>query len=103
MRLHLLRREEGRFFNGGLPHSHDYFMAKLPDLLANPDRMGTGLHGHPRWSKIPEALVCSGWIGSGTASVYDLAVLVEGAVMAPDVPKVDADRGPDPGTSVRAL
>jgi hypothetical protein len=29
----------------------------------------------------------------------DFAFLVEGAVMAPDVPQVDSNRDPDPGTS----
>jgi hypothetical protein len=47
----------------------------------------------------PEALVHSGRMGSEPASVYDLAVLVERAVMAPDVPKVDPDRHPGLGPS----
>jgi hypothetical protein len=49
--------------------------------------------------EIPEVLVHSGRMGSEPASVYDLAVLVERAVMAPDVPKVDPDRHPGLGTS----
>jgi hypothetical protein len=74
-------------------------MAKLLDLLADPDRVGPGLHGNSGSFQIPEALVHSGRVGSETASVYHLAVFVERAVMAPDVPKVDPDRYPDLGTS----
>ena len=69
-------------------------MAKLLDLLADPDRVGSSFHGNPRWSKIPEPLAYSGRVGPETASVYHLAVFAECAVMAPDVPKVDPDRYP---------
>jgi len=78
-------------------------MARFLDLLADPDRMGTGFYGNPDSIQVPEALVYSGWIGSETALIYDLVVLVEGAVMAPDVPQVHADRGPNLGTSVGTL
>ena len=74
-------------------------MTKLPNLLADPDRVGSSFHGDPRWFNIPETLVDSGRVGSETTSVYDFAVLVERAVMAPDVPKVDPDRHPGLGTS----
>ena len=39
----------------------------------------------------------TGWIGSGLG--LRLAVFVERAVMAPDIPKIDPDRHPDPGAS----
>jgi hypothetical protein len=78
---------------------HDHLMAKFLDLLADPDRMGSGFHGNSNSFEIPKALVYSGRVGSEAVSVYDLAVFVERAVMAPDVPKVDPDRYPNPGTS----
>jgi hypothetical protein len=68
---------------------HDHLMDKFLDLLADPDRMGSGFHGNSNSSEIPKALVYSGRVGSEAASVYDLALFVERAVMAPDVPKVD--------------
>ena len=40
----------------------------------------------------------SGRVGSEAASVYDLAVFVESAVMAPDIPEVDPGRYPNLGT-----
>src|ERR1017187_4212583 len=79
--------------------SHDPLMAELPNLFADPDRVRSSFHSDPRASNIPEALVDSGWVGPEPASVDHLAVLVESAVMAPDVPKVDADRHPGLGTS----
>jgi hypothetical protein len=71
---------------------------RVMDLLADPDRVCASFHGDSRKSKITEALVHSGRVGSETASVDDLAVFVERAEMAPDVPKVDPDRYPGPGT-----
>jgi len=62
--------------------------------------MDSGFHGYSNSFEIPKALVYSGRVGSEAASVYDLTVLVERAVMAPDVPKIDPDRYPNPGTSV---
>jgi hypothetical protein len=70
-------------------------MAKFLDLLADPDRMGSGFHGNSNSVEIPKALVYSGRVGSEAVSVYDLAVFVERAVKAPDVPKVDPDRYPN--------
>ena len=76
-----------------------HLVTKLPDLLADPDRVRSGFHGHSRWSKIAEVLIHSGRVASEPALVDDLAVFVERAVMAPDVPKVDPDCHPGMGTS----
>jgi hypothetical protein len=78
---------------------HNHLMTQLPDLLADPDRVGARFHGNPGSIQAPEALVHPGRVGSEPAPVYYLAVLVESAVMAPDVPEVDPDRHPDLGTS----
>jgi hypothetical protein len=78
---------------------HDHLMAKVLELFADPDRMGSGFHGNSNSFEIPKALVYSGRVGSEAASVNHLAVFVELAVMAPDVPKVDTDRYSNPGTS----
>jgi hypothetical protein len=61
--------------------------------------VGAGFHGNSGSFQIPKALADSGRVGSETASVYNFAVFVERAVMAPDVPEVDPDRYPDLGTS----
>ena len=74
-------------------------MAQIPYLLADPDRVGAGFHRNPARFEIAEALIYTRWVGPEPATVDDLAVLVEGAVMAPDVSKVDTDRRPGPGTS----
>jgi hypothetical protein len=71
---------------------HYHFVTQFLKLLADPDRMASGSHGNSNSFEIPKALVYSGRVGSEAASVYDLAVFVECAVMAPDVAKVDADR-----------
>ncbi|HTF69047.1 MAG TPA: hypothetical protein VK638_40840, partial [Edaphobacter sp.] len=39
--------------------------------------------------------------GSETASINYLTVFVESAVMAPDIPKINADRHPDLGLPAR--
>jgi hypothetical protein len=59
--------------------------------------MGSGLHANSNSFEIPKRL--SRRVGSEAASVYDLAVFVERAVMAPDIPKVYPGRYPNPETS----
>ena len=73
-------------------------MAQIAYLLADPDGMSSGFHRYPDRLEIAEALIYARWVGSETATVDDLALFVDGAVMAPDVSKVDTDRRPDPGT-----
>src|SRR5580692_13087648 len=59
---------------------------------ADPDRVCPGLHRDPRWSHVGEPLLDRLWGGPEAATVDHFSVLVEGAVMAPDIAKVDADR-----------
>ena len=61
--------------------------------------MSSGFHRYPDRLEITEALIHARWVGSEAATVDDLALFVDGAVMAPDVSKVDTDCRPDPGTS----
>src|ERR1700733_1397331 len=82
---------------------HHDFMAEFPNLFTNPDGMRPSFHGDTHGFQIAETLVNAGWVGSKTATIYDLAVLAECAVMAPDVPKVNSDRHADHGTSALTL
>lgn len=68
-----------------------------------PDGMPYWLHSNQRPFKIPEAAVNACSVGPESGSINDFAVFVEGAVMAPDVPKVDSNRDPAPGTSAGTL
>lgn len=76
---------------------HNHFMAKLLQLLADPDRVGSSFHRHACVRNICKPLINRLRCGSETASINDLTVFVEGAVMAPDIPKINADRQLDPG------
>jgi hypothetical protein len=49
-------------------------------------------HGDPHPRQVGKPLLDAGWVGSEAAPVDNLAVLVERAVMAPDISKVDPDR-----------
>jgi hypothetical protein len=60
--------------------------------------MSSGFHRYLDWLEIAEALIYARWVGSETATVDDVAIFVDGTVMAPDVSKVDTDRRPDLGT-----
>jgi hypothetical protein len=51
-----------------------------------------GLHGHACWQQIRRPLLNRLGSSSETASIDHVAVLVERAVMAPDIPKINADR-----------
>src|ERR1700743_180982 len=82
---------------------HDDFMTEFPNLFTNPDGMRPSFHGDTHGFQIAETLVNAGRVGSKTATIYDLAVLAECAVMAPDVPKVNSDRHADHGTSALTL
>lgn len=54
--------------------------------------MNAGLHRHTSRRQVLEPLLDRLRCGSGTASVDDFAALVEGAVMAPGIAKVDTNR-----------
>ena len=74
-------------------------MTQIAYQLTDPDGMNSDFHRYSDRLEISEALIYARWVGSETAAVNDLALFVDGAVMAPDVSKVDTDRRPDPGTS----
>jgi len=52
----------------------------------------SSLHRNPRWRNICEPLLDRLRRGPEAATIDYFSVLVEGAVMAPDITKVDADR-----------
>ena len=54
--------------------------------------MRSSLHRNPRWRHINEPLLDRLRGGSEAAPINDFSILVERAVMAPDIAKVDADR-----------
>jgi hypothetical protein len=72
-------------------------MAKFLNLFADPDRVGPCFHGYPYRFQVPKPLVYAGRVGSETTPVDNFTIFVECAVMAPDIPKIDPDRRPDPG------
>src|ERR1700743_400477 len=79
-----------------LPHvGHDDFMTHLLQLLADPYRVCPCHHGDAHSRQVGKPLIDAGWVRSEPASVDKFTIFVERAVMAPDIPKVDADRDPD--------
>src|ERR1700760_1978977 len=66
-------------------------MAQFLQLLADPDRVGSRLHGHTRWRQVCEPLLHPFRSGSEAASTNDLSFLVKRAVVTPDIAKVDPD------------
>src|SRR5271154_1660085 len=71
---------------------HDHFVPKLLQLLADPDRVNACLHGHTCRRQVSKPLLDRLRRGPETAPVDHFTVLVESAVMAPDIAKVDANR-----------
>jgi hypothetical protein len=67
-------------------------MAQLFKLLADPDRMNTRLHRNASMRHIGEPRVDRLRRRPETTAVDHFTLLVESAVMAPYVAKVDADR-----------
>ena len=63
--------------------------------------MSAGFHRNQRQLNISQAFVNAGSAGPESTSIDDFAVFVEGAAMAPDVPKVDSNRDPDPRASTK--
>jgi hypothetical protein len=80
---------------------HNDFVPKLLKLFADPDRVRSRLHRNPCWRHIGEPLLDRLRSGPEVATVDHFSVLVEGAVMAPDVAKIDADRHLNLGLSAR--
>ena len=70
-------------------------MAQLLKLLTDPDRVCPCFHGNAHSRQVGKPLVDAGWVCSEPAPVDHFTTFVESAVMAPDIPKVDADRDPD--------
>src|SRR5579859_8129164 len=58
---------------------------------------GPGLHRDSRWSHVGKPLLDRLRGGSEASPINYFSILVEGAVMAPDIAKVDADRDLDLG------
>ncbi len=71
---------------------HDYFVTKLLQLFADPDRMRPRLHRDPDPWQIGKPLLDSRGCRSEPPPVNHFSIFVERAVMAPDIPKVDPDR-----------
>ena len=73
-------------------------LAQFLQLLADPDRVRPRFHRNPCWRQINEPLRDGLRCCPETASTNDLSAFNDGAVMPPDISKVDTDRRPDPGT-----
>jgi len=74
---------------------HDDFMPQLLQLLADPYRVCSCLHGDAHSRQVGKPLIDTGWVRSESAPVDYFTIFVERAVMAPDIPQVDADRYPN--------
>jgi len=74
---------------------HDDFMTQLLQLLADPYRVCSCLHGDAHSRQLGKPLIDAGWVRSEPAPVDHFTIFVERAVMAPDIPKVDPDRHPN--------
>jgi hypothetical protein len=70
-------------------------MAQLLKLLADPYRVCPRLHGDPHSRQVGKPLIDAGRVRSEPAPVDNFTNFVERAVMAPDIPKVDADCYPN--------
>ena len=64
---------------------HDDFMAEFLQLLADPDRMRSRLHGYACWRQIGEPLLNGLVPGPEATSANDVSTFVERAVVAPDI------------------
>jgi hypothetical protein len=76
-------------------------MAEFLKLFADPDRMYARLHRYTRMRHVRKPLFDRLRCRSEAATVYDFIVVVESAVMAPDISKVYADRNDKPRLSAR--
>jgi hypothetical protein len=71
---------------------HDDLMAQFLQLLADPGSVRPRFHRNPCWRQISEPLRDGLRCCPETASTNDLSAFVEGAVVAPDIAKIDPDR-----------
>jgi hypothetical protein len=78
---------------------YDHLVAQLLQLFADPDRVRPSFHRDPHSGQIGKPLLDPRGTGAKPPSVNHFSIFVERAVMAPDIPKVDPDRHPDPGTA----
>src|ERR1700692_3758154 len=76
---------------------HDDFVAHLPELFANPDRVGSSLHSDSGSGHIGKPLLDARGSRSKPPPVNHFSIFVECAVMTPDIPKIDPDRHPTLG------
>jgi hypothetical protein len=58
-----------------------------------------GFHGDPHPRQVGKPPIDTGWVRSEPAPVDNFTVLVERAVMAPNISKIDPDRYPNLGAS----
>jgi len=66
---------------------HDDFMTQLLQLLADPYRVCSCLHGDAHSRQVDKPLIDAGWVRSEPAPVDYFTSFVERAVMAPDIPR----------------
>src|SRR5260370_18304370 len=78
---------------------YDDLVTQFLKLFADPDRTRPRCHRNPYSRQIGKPLLDSPGAGSEPTSVNHFSVLVERAVIAPDIPKVDPDRYPNPGAA----
>jgi hypothetical protein len=91
-------------YRSQLPNvTHNHLVAKFFDLFANPDWVRVVFHGDPSRMNASEPPIHPSGIRAEASSVDHLAVFVQAAVMAPDVPQVDSNRDSDPGPSAWTL
>ena len=100
LRIHLVAlpitvRDRPKFTHVG----HDHLVAQLLKLFADPDRVRSRLHRDPHPRQVGKPLLDARGNRSEPPPVYHFSIFVERAVMAPDIPKVDPDRHPDPGAA----
>src|SRR5271170_6809630 len=74
-------------------------MAELLQLFADPDRMRPSLHRNTCVGHIRKPLLDRLRDGPKTAAIDYIAILVELAVMAPNISQVNADRQDNPELS----
>lgn len=71
---------------------NDNLVSWLLKLFTDPDRVSPGLHRYACPGAIRKPLLNGFWSSLETTSVHNFAILVEGAVRAPDISKIDTDR-----------
>jgi hypothetical protein len=93
LRIHLVALAIAVRDRSKLAHvRHQHFVPRLLQLLADPDRMRSSFHRDPSAWQIGKPLVDSGRRRSEPPAVDYFTILVERAVITPDISKVDPDR-----------